>query len=417
MRNSNSGSFKIESDSPNTPSINSKDNNYIIPNYEEIINSNDNFEELNNEKEEKSLNNINNENNIDYEKKMSTRSTEEIKYEKNKDFPILKDYKQEKLVKTFNQKNNSPLIKKNIYNKDEYEEYEKDDGNKLNINELNNYIEKQNKKSEKKIKELKPKESDIPESELKISSNSYKRKNKKEKNKNNLYNDNFNISTKKRNDFTLGKNEKKNEDSKSEKEYLKVNTEYKSTKSINNYTISTNYLKNNYLIIQPRNSPVITELDFSKNRFKNMKGKIKNKNNYQNSKYDKLTLYNKTIDDVFNSINIKNFNKDVKKIIRNNTVNNLKGKRKEYPIQNYHLIEKKRSNKDFNNSQKLEEIKNNLFDYNKPLKTENTYNLKKCKNYYPNNFDFSEYIRLHSLNRITPKNNFGNIYSYSFKKF
>ena len=350
-------------------------------------------------------------------KKMSTRSTEEIKYEKNKDFPILKDYKQEKLVKTFNQKNNSPLIKKNIYNKDEYEEYEKDDGNKLNINELNNYIEKQNKKSEKKIKELKPKESDIPESELKISSNSYKRKNKKEKNKNNLYNDNFNISTKKRNDFTLGKNEKKNEDSKSEKEYLKVNTEYKSTKSINNYTISTNYLKNNYLIIQPRNSPVITELDFSKNRFKNMKGKIKNKNNYQNSKYDKLTLYNKTIDDVFNSINIKNFNKDVKKIIRNNTVNNLKGKRKEYPIQNYHLIEKKRSNKDFNNSQKLEEIKNNLFDYNKPLKTENNYNLKKCKNYYPNNFDFSEYIRLHSLNRITPKNNFGNIYSYSFKKF
>ena len=51
-----------------------------------------------------------------------------------------------------------------------------------------------------------------------------------------------------------------------------------------------------------------------------MKGKIKIKNNYQNSKYDKLTLYNKTIDDVFNSINIKNFNKDVKKIIRNNRI-------------------------------------------------------------------------------------------------
>jgi hypothetical protein len=148
-----------------------------------------------------------------------------------------------------------------------------------------------------------------------------------------------------------------------------------------------------------------------------MKGKIKIKNNYQNSKYDKLTLYNKTIDDVFNSINIKNFNKDVKKIIRNNTVYNLKGKRKEYPIQNFHLIEKKRSNKDFNNSQKLEEIKNNLFDYNKPLKTENNYNLNKSNHYYRNNFDFSEYIRLHSLNRITPKNNFGNIYSYSFKKF
>ena len=118
MRNSNSGSFKIESDSPNTPSINSKDNNYIIPNYEEIINSNDNFEELNNEKEEKSLNNINNENNIDYEKKMSTRSTEEIKYEKNKDFPILKDFKQENLMKTYCPKNENVFKKKNIYKED-----------------------------------------------------------------------------------------------------------------------------------------------------------------------------------------------------------------------------------------------------------------------------------------------------------
>ena len=32
---------------------------------------------------------------INYEKKISTRSSEEMKYEKNKDFLILRDYKQE----------------------------------------------------------------------------------------------------------------------------------------------------------------------------------------------------------------------------------------------------------------------------------------------------------------------------------
>ena len=32
---------------------------------------------------------------INYEKKISTRSSEEMKYEKNKDFIILRDFKQE----------------------------------------------------------------------------------------------------------------------------------------------------------------------------------------------------------------------------------------------------------------------------------------------------------------------------------
>ena len=38
---------------------------------------------------------------INYEKKFSIRSSEEMKYEKNKDFPILKDFKQENLMKTY----------------------------------------------------------------------------------------------------------------------------------------------------------------------------------------------------------------------------------------------------------------------------------------------------------------------------
>ena len=44
---------------------------------------------------------------------------------------------------------------------------------------------------------------------------------------------------------------------------------YKSSKS-NNY-INTNYLTNNYLIIQPKNISVLTELDCSKNRLKKYK--------------------------------------------------------------------------------------------------------------------------------------------------
>jgi hypothetical protein len=101
MRNSNSGSFKIETESENSQIINSKDNNLIDQNFEEIINSNENenenFVELNNElkKKTKSLNNLNDGMDINYEKKISTRSSEEMKYEKNKDFIILRDFKQE----------------------------------------------------------------------------------------------------------------------------------------------------------------------------------------------------------------------------------------------------------------------------------------------------------------------------------
>ena len=49
MRNSNSGSFKIESESENSQIINSKENNFIEQNFEEIINSNENEEKLDNE--------------------------------------------------------------------------------------------------------------------------------------------------------------------------------------------------------------------------------------------------------------------------------------------------------------------------------------------------------------------------------
>ena len=63
MRKSNSGSFKIDTESENIQIINSKDNNFIEQNFEEIINSNENenYVDLNNEvkKKTKSLNYLN----------------------------------------------------------------------------------------------------------------------------------------------------------------------------------------------------------------------------------------------------------------------------------------------------------------------------------------------------------------------
>ena len=53
-----------------------------------------------------------------YEKKFSIRSSEEMKYEKNKDFLILRDFKQENLMKTYNPKNENVFKKKNIYKED-----------------------------------------------------------------------------------------------------------------------------------------------------------------------------------------------------------------------------------------------------------------------------------------------------------
>jgi hypothetical protein len=55
---------------------------------------------------------------LNYEKKISTRSSEEMKYEKNKDFLILRDFKQENLMKTYNPKNENVFKKKNIYKED-----------------------------------------------------------------------------------------------------------------------------------------------------------------------------------------------------------------------------------------------------------------------------------------------------------
>ncbi len=88
---------------------------------------------------------------INYEKKISTRSSEEMKYDKNKDFSILRDFIQENLMKTYYPKMKM-YLRKNYLNK------------KLNINVLNNYIEKENKKFEREIKD---------------STNSYERKGKK----------------------------------------------------------------------------------------------------------------------------------------------------------------------------------------------------------------------------------------------
>ena len=55
---------------------------------------------------------------INHKKKISTRSSKEMKYEKNKDFLILRDFKQENLMKTYNPKNENVFKKKNIYKED-----------------------------------------------------------------------------------------------------------------------------------------------------------------------------------------------------------------------------------------------------------------------------------------------------------
>ena len=433
MRNSNSGSFKIESESENSQIINSKDNNLLEQNFEEIINSNENenYVDLNNEvkKKTKSLNNLNDGMDINYEKKISTRSAEEMKYEKNKDFPILRDFKQENLMKTYNPKNENVFKKKNIYKEDEndnnnyiidnsndnndndnfndninyinnenYNNNQNEDekeNKKLNINDLNNYIEKENKKYER---------------ELKDSTNSYKRKGKKN---NKINNFNFSLKNPNKKNLTLGKKEI---DSKNiQKDFLTESLDYNKSLKSNNY-INTNYSSNNYLIIQPRNSPVFTELDYSKTGLKNIKSKNKNKKNYySNFKNDKMNLYKVTIENVFNGINLKNFNKDLRNIIQNKNENYLKKSQKDFRNKSYNnLMILTNTNKNYNNTEKLYNKKNKVYDL-QPLITENNYNDNKKRN--NNYFDFSKYIKLHSLNCITPQNNFDNIFSRSYKKF
>ena len=64
-------------------------------------------------------------------------------------------------------------------------------------------------------------------------------------------------------------------------------------------------------------------------------------------------------------------------------------------------------------------MKNSFLNFSKrkniinfvPLKKENNI-ISTKRRYYPNNFDFLEYQRLHSLNSIQPSNTFENCFSY-----
>ncbi len=226
---------------------------------------------------------------------------------------------------------------------------------------------------------------------------------------------NFNFSLKNPNkkNLTLGKKEI---DSKNiQKDFLTESLDYNKSLKSNNY-INTNYSSNNYLIIQPRNSPVFTELDYSKTGLKNIKSKNKNKKNYySNFKNDKMNLYKVTIENVFNGINLKNFNKDLRNIIQNKNENYLKKSQKDFRNKSYNnLMILTNTNKNYNNTEKNYNKKNKVYDL-QPLITENNYNDNKKRN--NNYFDFSKYIKLHSLNCITPQNNFDNIFSRSYKKF
>ena len=146
---SNSDSFKIDNSYQNYNSMNTKENNnYIEQEYNELINSNDNDI---------------------YEKKNSIRSAEELKYEKNKNFPISRDYIDNiNFMRTYNQQSEKNPYKKNK----KYEDFNIE-SEKLNINDLNEYIESENKKYEKELKELKD-----------SNNNSYKKKDKKNNNDN-----------------------------------------------------------------------------------------------------------------------------------------------------------------------------------------------------------------------------------------
>ncbi len=229
---SNSDSFKIDNSYQNYNSMNTKENNnYIEQEYNELINSNDNDI---------------------YEKKNSIRSAEELKYEKNKNFPISRDYIDNiNFMRTYNQQSEKNPYKKNK----KYEDFNIE-SEKLNINDLNEYIESENKKYEKELKELKD-----------FDNNSYEKNNKKK-------NNDFNIIIRKRNNFTFGK---------SELDYKNLSPNFLSENSRNEN--NKTYI-NKHLIIQPKNSPLLMELQFSKSYLKNMKGKHKT-NNHSNPKINK----------------------------------------------------------------------------------------------------------------------------------
>ena len=127
-----------------------------------------------------------------------------------------------------------------------------------------------------------------------------------------------------------------------------------------------------------------------------MKGKNK-KNNHSSPKINKNQLFKNTINDIFNGNKDPTFLKnDIQKIL------DLKKKNKENKKdKNYHNL-KTKSHYFFNNTYNYLTL-NNPFIENSYLRTESNNLLKKN---YSKNFDFSNYIKKHSLDAIAPKNNF-----------
>ena len=175
-------------------------------------------------------------------------------------------------------------------------------------------------------------------------------------------------SNKMKNDFTFGK---MNDELLFEKNKKKFIEEFKSSKII----------KNNLLIVQPKNSPIITELEFTKN-------------NLKNSRIKKNKKSNKKIPILFKQNNKFNQNKHffIDKTLYDDKKENLTTR----------LSQRLNMKNSFLNFSKRKNIINFV-----PLKKENNIISTKRRN-YPNNFNFLEYQKLHSLNSIQPSNTFEN---------
>ena len=413
--NDESGSFNIENDSPLNNSIKSNNQNYNENNEENLISNNDNYVEFNlkNTNERVSLNTLSD----DIINSNNEKENNEIKYEKNKDFPTPKGFNRE--MNFYNNNNNDD----NNINTKQNEEDEND--KKLNIEDLkpkekdlnekikepfdtflkerNTYKKKNKNKNNKKVN------INDEKNEINNSNNSNKSKvnnnitNEYNNKKDNQFQIHLDVSNKRKNDFTLGKMNDELLFEKNKKKFLEEENE----------NIKPTKFKNSFLIVQPKNGPIITELDYTRNNLKNTKLK-KNKKPKKNYKEIPLLLKqnkNKTKSKLnkysFENL-LDNNSNDSENKWKNNFENILFNKQNQ--LNNSKISHSMNiRNINFSSIQNLSRRKN-LINY-EPFKNENSYIITKRK-YYPNNFDFEEYQKTHSLNSIQPSNTFQNILTF-----
>ena len=303
-------------------------------------------------------------------------------------------------IKTNNDNENQNNEEELILKDDNYVEFNpKNDKMGISINSLNDDINMNNQSNSNNKKYEKNKDFPTPKDynkEIKFYNNNEENKKNEEDKELNIEDLNGNKeklgnfkkekitknkkteSNKMKNDFTFGK---MNDGLLFEKNKKKFIEEFKSSKII----------KNNLLIVQPKNSPIITELEFTKNNLKNSK-----KNKKSNKKFPILFKQN------------NKFNQN-KHFFIDKTLYNDK---------NYFDKKDKKENLTTRLSQRLN-MKNSFLNFSKrkniinfvPLKKENNI-ISTKRRYYPNNFDFLEYQRLHSLNSIQPSNTFENCFTY-----